>query len=634
MLRLKKCVKNIGSGIGKMRQYNIICGGLKIPKRLAQEETISLDVQGDEKNVILKIDAINKATLSNIPNELLDLLEIGAYVYAADQHIGRGSETLANYGQSWRRDLNFIIPVRNPDLWNSPDLRRALEETLGFLAGETYRLSFECAAAPMAEKQRYFEFSEGGIEPDEVALFSGGVDSFAGAVEGIVGHGRKMVLIGHHSANKIKGVQTELVNELCNRGHKANIQYISVEVRNSGSEVREYTQRTRSFLFACLAVGIAHMLGKDRFSFYENGVVSLNLPLTKDTIESRATRTTHPRVINGFQDIFSLVLKRQITIDHPFQWVTKKEVTQKISQYGMESLIGLTNSCTRPRAWTTKQKHCGACSQCIDRRFAILAAGLEAHEDSASYRIDLLTGDRSLDKEIVMAASYVKFAQQFSQLSKDRFISEHPQISSALGEFSDLSTEQAEENIFHLYQRHSEDVLDVLNNGLSLYRDRLLTGTLPSGCLIATAFNRGTIECAIPSGYDAALLETLDKLTPKRCQFYVDAEQKQVLFKGRYAVIGEGYNLISALLDNFQNGKKNGHDVSFITSIKLASKLHTDEPNLRARITRLRNELTERLAVDQGIALGTDDFIENSQRKGYRLHPQLKEVMALADLDD
>ena len=63
---------------------------------------------------------------------------------------------------------------------------------------------------------------------------------------------------------------------------------------------REYTQRTRSFLFAALGVTFARMSGLDRLRFYENGVVSLNLPPSPQVVGARASRTTHPRVLGGF----------------------------------------------------------------------------------------------------------------------------------------------------------------------------------------------------------------------------------------------------------------------------------------------------------------------------------------------
>ena len=161
----------------------------------------------------------------------------------------------------------------------------------------------------------YFpDLSEGTFDPDEVALFSGGIDSFAGALESIVGEGRRTVLVGHHSASKVFPVQKELVGLLKAAGHASRLFYVPINVTNTNIEPAEPTQRSRSFLFASLAFVLAQMFGKDQFTFYENGVVSLNLPIAKDVLGSRATKTTHPKVIRGFERIFSLLAGRPIEI--------------------------------------------------------------------------------------------------------------------------------------------------------------------------------------------------------------------------------------------------------------------------------------------------------------------------------
>ncbi len=356
-----------------MRQFKIVCDGVDpgvIPEGF---ETLELAVQGKSKNVELKVAAISKAVMGNIPDAVMDLLEIGAYVYCADQHLSRGTEALTNYGQDWRRNLHFKIPVRDVELWQRDDLTQALEKTLGFLSGETYRFEFEKAASPITQESLYFEFTDDPLRPEDVCLFSGGVDSFAGAVEQIVGKGRKLALVGHHSADKVKNVQTELVEALKAKGYGDKIHYISITVRNTNyATPKEYTQRSRSFLFACLAMAIADMYGKDEFTFFENGVVSLNIPISADVLESRATRTTHPRVINGLKEVFGLVFGREIDVKHPYQWLTKREVTEKIREHGCSDLLEATNSCTRFHRGPKKGKtHCGICSQCIDRRFGI-----------------------------------------------------------------------------------------------------------------------------------------------------------------------------------------------------------------------------------------------------------------------
>ena len=70
---------------------------------------------------------------------------------------------------------------------------------------------------------------------------------------------------------------------------------------------------------------------------------------------------------------------------------------------------------------TVKQKHCGLCSQCIDRRFAILAAGLGEHEPSQNYKRDFLLGDRRADDGLRMALSYVAFFRKVTARRSSRW---------------------------------------------------------------------------------------------------------------------------------------------------------------------------------------------------------------------
>jgi hypothetical protein len=51
--------------------------------------------------------------------------------------------------------------------------------------------------------------------------------------------------------------------------------------RQDALRVQEYTQRSRSFLYAALACVVARLFGRNRFRFFENGVVSINLPISE-----------------------------------------------------------------------------------------------------------------------------------------------------------------------------------------------------------------------------------------------------------------------------------------------------------------------------------------------------------------
>ena len=169
------------------------------------------------------------------------------------------------------------------------------------------------------------------------------------------------------------------------------------------------------------------MFDRDEFTFYENGVVSLNLPIAKDVLGARATRTTHPKVIRGFEVLFSAVLERDITIRTPFQWLTKKEVTRKSS-----STASATCS-PRPAAAPARGPGPGTSGTAGPAPNASIGGSASWRPASAisilqsRYELDLLLGDRSLDRDVRMAVAYVKFFQNFASSSKSRFISDHPQ---------------------------------------------------------------------------------------------------------------------------------------------------------------------------------------------------------------
>ena len=166
-----------------MKRCLIECG---VP-RASEADALAMNVSEPGKNVNLRIDYISRPMIGNIPDPLIDLLEVAAYVYCADQRIARGSAMLTNFGEDWRRSLIFSIPVRHPEVWQRADVQELLLDTLGFLSDDSYEFHFRTAETPVQPRELYFpELLDALQDNDEVALFSGGVDSFAGAVNDIV----------------------------------------------------------------------------------------------------------------------------------------------------------------------------------------------------------------------------------------------------------------------------------------------------------------------------------------------------------------------------------------------------------------------------------------------------------------
>lgn len=610
-----------------MKRFRIECG----VSQPSGTDAIAMDVQGVAKNVKLRIDYITRAMLRNVPDLLIDLLEVAAYVYCADQRLGRGSDKLTNFGENWRRCLHFSIPVRELEVWQDVDVHQMLAETLGFLSDDSYTFEFRKADAPVQPKEFYFpSLIDASMEHDEVALFSGGVDSFAGAVEDIVINRTSVTLVGHSSSTKVRNVQENLINVLRNRGFDRRVSYIPVWVTNEDVAAREFSQRTRSFLFACLGLVIAKMSGKDCFSFYENGVVGINPPLAGDVIGGRATRTTHPKVLRGLEELFSVLLDHPIHIRTPLQWLTKSEVVLKIQEAGMSDLLAMTNSCTRPRIWTQSQKHCGVCSQCIDRRFAILAAGMAESESADNYSVDLLLGDRSTGDDMRMALSYVAFFQKVAATPKERFLMGFTEVVSALGCFPGLTAAQAGDRLYDLFQRQARAVEAVIADAVKEHARALYRDELPSASLLAICFSRGHVESVPPSDYDAQTKAFMDRLAAPVLEFAIDVGANHVLFRGGLILKGANFRVVDALLAGFRGAKASDSEIPFMAPTALADRLQLDDQSMRQQLRRLRKEL-EPLAVTLGVPMDQDTFIETKERAGYRLNPNVREI-AVADI--
>ena len=123
----------------------VICGNASakgISDDPKNEIRLRLSGVKGEGNVTLRIEDIHSKMFGTVPTKFHDLLEIAAYVYSADQVILRGADDVDSFGDGWRRDLHFVVPVRNPDFWNGEEVKNALTSTLGFLSDDNYAFSF------------------------------------------------------------------------------------------------------------------------------------------------------------------------------------------------------------------------------------------------------------------------------------------------------------------------------------------------------------------------------------------------------------------------------------------------------------------------------------------------------------
>ncbi len=471
-------------------ERHIICGGLTVRDRLlGGVDALRLVLHGDNWNGRLRVPDLTKNLVTNVPAAFLDLVEVATYVYIADQAIKRGTYKLDDMQPLWRRRLLFDIPVRDPDLWNSDGVRSELSRTLGFLSDDSYEFHFHTFKATPPTPEAYFPFSSKGLgtDPERVVLFSGGLDSLGGAIKEVVTDRAPVFLLTHESTQKLRQRHRTLREQIDSRAGKARPTHVTIRVNKKKGLSKDYTQRGRSFLYASLAAAVARMSGLDTVRFYENGVVSSNLPLAEDVVGGRATRTTHPMVLNGFARIFSVLSEadggRPIGVENAFFEKTKADVVRFVLANDCGSMIETTTSCTHTWTWTHEHTHCGVCSQCIDRRFAVLAANAVAFDPSTRYAADLLLDPRPKDEDIRLVAGYVETARVLSKISAADFKESFGQVF-RLAQAMSGSIDDNIAMLHDLHLRHGQDVSDVMAAALAQHSQAILNRTLAPNCLL------------------------------------------------------------------------------------------------------------------------------------------------------
>jgi len=477
-------------------KHLVLCGGAKLTARTkAWREAPKVRVQlgNGKKHLHLKIHHITRKIGGGLPPEALDLIEIAAYVYAADQLITRGGTKEFEYGQKWRRHFRLEIPVRRHDLWSRPDVQQKLVSTLGFLSDDDYEFGFT-KLVKNQPVERYLFDDQGADDAgfEEVILFSGGLDSFGGAVQEILQGQRKVVLVSHRSVSKLYKRQRDLVSDINRKFNDRSRKplHVAVEVNKGKDFGRDFTQRSRSFLFAALAAVVARGFNRDRIRFYENGVISLNFPISPQALGGRATRTTHPQVLTGFQELFSLVFGIPFIVENPFLWKTKADILREIKAAGVSQLCARTSSCTHTLAQTKMHTHCGVCSQCVDRRLNALAADFDNEDDPREmYASDVITGARD-GADLTMIERYVGTALEIERLTTaESFMMRFPEASRLIRHLG-MTANDAAEAVFDLYRRHAREICHTLTKIVSADAASVVKQIHPVNCLLSVAVGR------------------------------------------------------------------------------------------------------------------------------------------------
>lgn len=420
----------------------------------------------------------------NLPDRILDLLELASYVYAVDRNVSRGRIDAVEY-HSWSRSLQLVIRVRDYDFWNSQECSQVLEKTLRFITGDRdFTITFQPGHnTPQTDlfddKQFQVDVDNEGVK---VALFSGGADSLAGAIDLLETTRGKVILASHQASNTARKTQRDLFQALLEL-YPERVKHYCFQCNLQGQRAPEETQRSRSFLFSAIAYAISYAYGQETFHVFENGITSINLHRREDLLNARASRTTHPKVISGLSEFFSLMSGAPFKVLHPYLNLTKAEVLERIAKKHPH-LLSSSVSCTRASFAKGDATHCGTCFQCVDRRLASIGSGLEAYDHRGLYAVDIVTEPLAPDTKTV-ALDYIRQAISFEGCSSDEFHLEHLLDLSELIDYFPFGEDELERvsALWELYQRHGHAVRRALN-AMRVRHDDVFSSSPAQGSLL------------------------------------------------------------------------------------------------------------------------------------------------------
>ncbi|BAD66618.1 conserved hypothetical protein [Shouchella clausii KSM-K16] len=416
-----------------MNQVRIIC-------KINEDDSFKVD----EKYIEYNINHNNRFTytfwnkqLDLLPNfftkTALDIFYISLFVFGADRIISRNSTD-----DSWTRNIKLYIPVLDKKAWL--ENKSLLEEMLSFLSGDSWEIEFrrrELNEREIKFKDSIEDKNNIGIDFKKVCMFSGGLDSFIGAIELLDDTSENDTLfVSHYGGGKgIKEYQDILREELISKYQLTESNFYSFYA--SAKNGVEDTTRTRSFMFFSHAVVLASSVDRPvNLVIPENGLISLNIPLTNSRLGSSSTRTTHPFYLSLFQKLLDN-LKIMVKILNPYQFKTKGEMIRECSSIEfLQKNITNTMSCSHPDwgRWAGESEvcHCGYCLPCVIRRSAIKNAGIQ---DETIYRDFDFT---SLDVAKMNYSSYMLGVRKFDSKLAFLDIQKAGPLNQDLDRFTDL----------------------------------------------------------------------------------------------------------------------------------------------------------------------------------------------------
>jgi hypothetical protein len=312
------------------------------------------------QHVAFSTEGLETYCFTNWETIVYDALLVAAAVEFADR-------TQRRPALKWDRQIDIRIPVHDPDRWNDTTVLNTLHETLDFLTGDRWHITFrERTQSLDTPQQRRFELPQG---ITTVIPFSDGLDSRA--VAGLMAKelGDKLIRV------RLGSKRSDAHSLPRYRYPFTSVPY---HVRPGEGKFIESSARSRGFKFALISGLAAYLAKASQIIVSESGQGSLG-PALVTVGQAYEDYRSHPLFTDRMEKFQAALLNHQVRFQFPRVWHTKAETLAKFVAECRPSNWSDTLSCwqqNRQVSVDNKRRQCGICAACMLRRMSIHAAGL------------------------------------------------------------------------------------------------------------------------------------------------------------------------------------------------------------------------------------------------------------------
>ncbi len=353
-----------------------------------------------------------------VPDTYLDLVDVVVGIYCFDRVVRRADAR-------WTRALNLTIHQRD-----TQRLMRSLSSLRSLLAeatGDAWSLSAAASVEPSAAPRPAL-FKLRPLDGFTFALFSGGLDSLAGAIRFLESdRTARLALFSVATGTRTTRIQRQLAVALQRRYGK-RVEHVQLRLLlHPANKYDKDSQRSRALVHATLGLSASVLSGSHELLVFENGVGAFNLPFNFAAGLADHSCAVRPGFLPRIEGFVGDFLGGSYQIRNESLLLTKSQLVRAIADAGHKDLVQYTVSCDSFPLRQAGPPQCGHCTSCILRRQALHAADMTSLDPGQLYAFDITRHD--CDELAVMHGQSGKIASLLRQSEPYRgLVTEYPEL--------------------------------------------------------------------------------------------------------------------------------------------------------------------------------------------------------------